>query len=91
MLKYLGGDILSKILRTLVITDDTERIATFVNYIGALDVYFKPKRNDVFDRHKFRQMKLEEGESIAAYLTRWKSQGKFCNYANYNFDLAPKM
>ncbi|XP_044765401.1 uncharacterized protein LOC123321732 [Coccinella septempunctata] len=46
----------------------------------AMDSYFSPKTNTVYERYIFRSIKQVQGESMEQFITKLKEQGKNCNY-----------
>jgi len=45
-----------------------------------LNEHFKPKSNVAFERHIFRQIRQNEGETMAQYVTRLRLQAKNCGF-----------
>jgi hypothetical protein len=52
-------------------TDDEYEIA-----LKILDEYFSPKANIPYERHVFRQMKQEDGETLDQFILKLKNQAK---------------
>ena len=50
--------------------------ADYPTAVTALDIYFKTKRNDTYERHAFRQLYQAEGESTVQFVTRLRIQAK---------------
>lgn len=48
--------------------------------LTALENYFKPAKNVLFQRFYFRSQKQEEGEPIDAYVTKLREKAASCNY-----------
>lgn len=48
----------------------------------ALDNYFSPKANTVYERYIFRSIKQKPGETMEQFITKLKQQGKNCNYTD---------
>lgn len=44
--------------------------------------HFKPQMNKTFERHVFRSMAQQNGESIAQYVTKLRKQAKYCGFAD---------
>ncbi|KAK2578707.1 hypothetical protein KPH14_012663 [Odynerus spinipes] len=42
--------------------------------------YFKPKTNVAYERHIFRQIRQNEGETMTQYVTRLRQQAKNCGF-----------
>lgn len=55
--------------------------------MDALNAYFSPKTNTVYERYVFRSFKKEQGECIEQFVTKLREQGKHCN----NTDLDDKI
>ncbi|XP_042210032.1 uncharacterized protein LOC121857821 [Homarus americanus] len=89
LIRLYGGKKLKEIMKTLrpaILTDKKE--PTYKTMRIALDEYFSEKTNEVFERHKFRMLAQEVGESTHNYVTRLRTQGAKCNFDNYNLDQA---
>ncbi|KAG7154983.1 hypothetical protein Hamer_G015572 [Homarus americanus] len=89
LFRFYGGKKLKEIMKTLrpaKPTDQTE--PTYKRMRTAFDEYFSEKTNKAFERHKFRMLALEVGESTHNYVTRLHTQGAKCNFDNYNLDTA---
>ncbi|KAG7174640.1 hypothetical protein Hamer_G015775 [Homarus americanus] len=89
LIRFYGGKKLKEIMKTLhpaIPTDKKE--PTYKTMRIALDEYFSEKTNKVFERHKFRMLAQEVGESTHNYVTRLRTQGAKCNFDNYNLDQA---
>jgi hypothetical protein len=56
-------------------TDDEYEIA-----LKILDEYFSPKANVPYERHVFRQMKQEDGETVDQFVVKLRNQAKNCSY-----------
>ena len=48
--------------------------------IKAFKEYCTPRKNILYERHKFWTLEQQEGETIHAYLTRLKVQIEHCDY-----------
>ena len=75
ILLYQGGSELCKIYKTL--NDDKD---TFEDAKTHLNTYFTAKKNVTYERHKLRQRKQNENESIAVYITELKHLAKHCKF-----------
>ena len=58
-------------------TDDEYEIA-----LKILDEYFSPKANVPYERHVFRQMKQEDGETVDQFVVKLKNQAKNCSFGD---------
>ena len=83
ILLYTGGEELRKIHATL--NDDG---ATYEATIGKLDAHFATKINISCERHHFRVINQEAGESIKSYVTRLREAAQNCEFQNYSIDAA---
>lgn len=54
---------------------------TYEHASAKLDAYFKPALNTVYERHVFRQMCPQQGETMLQFVTRLKQQAKNCDFA----------
>lgn len=48
--------------------------------LDALEAYFKPARNVIYERYVFSCCKQEEGESIDNFVTRLREKATTCDY-----------
>ncbi|KAK7105707.1 hypothetical protein V1264_012941 [Littorina saxatilis] len=55
---------------------------TCAHTLKAFSDYFTPKQNPVFERHLFRQMNKEEGESTLQFVTRLRQQAEHCGFGD---------
>ena len=58
--------------------------------LKAFKDYCQPRKNILYEWHKFWNLKQEEGESVDAYNTRLKIQIDHCNYAREGWPEADK-
>ena len=47
-----------------------------------LSQYFAPRKNTSYNRHKFRQEKQKEGETVAQFVTRLRQLAALCDFDN---------
>ena len=47
-----------------------------------LDAYFSPKANVPYERHVFRQMKQEDGETIDQFVIKLRHQAENCDFGD---------
>ena len=99
-LLYCGGKELTRIHKTLegsrvlTVVDNSTNPATtthFTEYdasINVLNNYFAPKRNDTFERHKFRSTNQMDDESTLAYITRLRELASTCSFDTYSTEAA---
>lgn len=89
LFRFYGGKKLKDILKTLTPEIPPGQVEpTYKTTKIALDEYFIQKTNKVFERHKFRMLSQENGESTHDYVTRLRIQGVKCNFDEYNLDKA---
>ena len=50
--------------------------------MGTTVVYFKPAVNSVYERHVFRQLCPQHGETMMQFSTRLKQQAKLCDFGD---------
>ena len=53
---------------------------TYQDTIAALDEYFRPRINPIFEIHQFMQVKQREDETIDAFVSRLRSAAKNCDF-----------
>lgn len=63
----------------LNLTAEQQRDITTI--LEALEAYFKPARNVIYERYVFGCCKQEEGESIDNFVTRLREKAATCDYA----------
>ncbi|KAL1378824.1 hypothetical protein pipiens_015325 [Culex pipiens pipiens] len=84
---HLGGPQLQKVFRSLDGTEDfPEELVEKPWYdaaIDKLDAYFKPRRQDVLERHKLRNMKQAPNERFAHFVLRLRQQMQDCGFEKY--------
>lgn len=84
---HLGGPQLQKVFRSLDGTEDfPEELVEKPWYDAAiekLDAYFKPRRQDVLERHKLRNMKHAPNERFAHFVLRLRQQMQDCGFEKY--------
>ncbi|KAI8512669.1 hypothetical protein Bbelb_093080 [Branchiostoma belcheri] len=57
--------------------DDTKK---YGETVGVLDAYFIPKSNVAFERHMFRQVRQQDGETIDDLVCRLKQKASTCDF-----------
>ncbi|XP_048482951.1 uncharacterized protein LOC125489811 [Plutella xylostella] len=80
-LLLLGGTGLQDIFYNLpcasAVTPETDEFQVAVE---ALDNFFRPKQNKTFERHVFRLIKQDEGESFEKFLVKLRDQASKCKF-----------
>lgn len=83
-LLHLGGPQLQEIAfglpGALVDCDVATNNDVFKTLIDALDNHFAPQQNSCFERHVFKNMRLEEGEDLSKFLMRCRAQANKCSF-----------
>lgn len=59
----------------------------YVLAVAALSKHFSPKLNVPFERHVFRQLRQEEGESMSAFVAKLRKQAKNCDFKDLDDQL----
>ncbi|XP_055527538.1 uncharacterized protein K02A2.6-like [Wyeomyia smithii] len=79
---HLGGPQLQKVFSSLEGTDDFPSVVLEKRWydlaIERLDAYFKPRRQDVLERHRLRCMKQGPNERFSHYVLRLRQQPRDC-------------
>lgn len=81
LLLGLAGEGVQDIHDTLVIAAAADGGPDiFVRTLNALNAYFQPQVNVPFERSVFRKCAMEDGESVALYVTRLKRLAASCDF-----------
>lgn len=75
LLLHCAGSDVQDVFFTLTVADEE-----FDTALEALTTYFAPMVNTSYNRHKFRQDRQQEGESVGQYTTRLRGLAKLCNF-----------
>lgn len=62
----------------LDLTDDQRKDVSAI--LGALEGYYKPTKNVIYERYFFGSCKQEDGESIDIFVTRLREKASTCDY-----------
>ncbi|XP_055607097.1 uncharacterized protein K02A2.6-like [Uranotaenia lowii] len=85
---HFGGPQLQRVYKSLEGTEDFPLVMLekpwYDTAIERLDAYFKPRRQDVLERHKLRSMKQGINESFAHYVLRLRQQLVDCGFEKYS-------
>ncbi|XP_055614912.1 uncharacterized protein K02A2.6-like [Toxorhynchites rutilus septentrionalis] len=88
---HFGGPQLQKVFKSLEGTEDFPLVMLDRNWydiaIDRLDAYFKPRQQNVLERHKLRKMKQESNESFAHFVLRLRQQLMDCGFEKYQRDI----
>lgn len=84
---HLGGPQLQKVFRSLEGTEDFPIVLLekpwYSRAVECLDAFFKPRRQEVLERHKLRTMKQGINERFSAYILRLRQQLADCGLDKY--------
>ncbi|XP_062542140.1 uncharacterized protein LOC134210131 [Armigeres subalbatus] len=88
---HFGGPQLQKVYKSLEGTEDFPLVMLEKRWydvaVDRLDAYFKPRCQDVLERHKLRNMKQGVHESFSHYLLRLRQQLRDCGFDKYSKDI----
>ena len=84
LLLYAAGSEVEKIFATL---DDTGDDKDFKTAMECLNKYFLPKKNLVYEIHKFRQAKQMPNESVDQFTTRLRHLASTCDFTNLSQEI----
>lgn len=78
----LGGSALQDIFYNLpgANIEPEENVDIYEVAVSKLDDYFLPKQNKTFERHIFRLIKQDEGESFEKFLIKLRNQATKCKF-----------
>jgi hypothetical protein len=79
VLLHLAGEEVQAIFATLENTGDD-----YATALDKLNTYFEPKHNLSYDRHVFRQLGQEQGETVNTFVTRLREAVKSCEFDKYS-------
>ncbi len=79
LLLYAAGNEVEKIFETL---SDVGEDKDYNKAVEKLNEYFSPKKNVLFETHKFRQLKQLTEETIDQYCTRLRQQAMICEFSS---------
>lgn len=69
------------------LTLTAEQCEDVIAILDALENYFKPKRNVIFERYVFGCCKQEEGEPIDSFVTRLREKAASCEFGGLKEEL----
>ena len=55
--------------------------------VRTLNVYFVTKLNEPYERHVFRSMTQQDGETVDQFIARLRKQAQNCNFNDPDFDI----
>ena len=84
ILLHVGGMRLQEVYFTLpdLTQDGWADLDAYEKAVKKLDAYFAPKVNEAYERHKFRKLKQQQGESVAHFVSKLRVQSDLCNFTN---------
>lgn len=92
---HLGGPQLQKVFSTLEGTEDFPLVMLEKRWydvaVDRLDAYFKPRKQDVLERHRLRSMKQEPNERFSHYVLHLRQQLKECGLEKYSQEVKSVM
>lgn len=84
LLLYCGGQRLREIFSSL---DNTGSADDYDGAITALDTHFNVTVNSTFQRHMFRKLVQDEGETLGHFAGRLRTASTGCEYANVDNEI----
>jgi hypothetical protein len=82
----LAGLSLRRIVKGLVVGSPGEGSNEYMALTDAILAHFRPSVNTTSERHRFRQMKQDEHESVTAFVGRLRSKVELCDFASTAVD-----
>ena len=79
LLLFAAGNEVDRIFATL---SDVGEDKDYKKAVEKLNEYFSPKKNILFETHKFRQLKQMSEETIDQYCTRLRQQAMICEFSS---------
>lgn len=83
--RVMGSECRHIYKHNLSITAEQEKDAEAI--LDALEEYFKPARNVIFERYVFGNCKQDESEPIDAFITRLREKAASCEYGELRDEL----
>ncbi|XP_063391875.1 uncharacterized protein LOC134677371 [Cydia fagiglandana] len=84
-LLHVGGlalqDIYYNIPDEVVSEEEKDKVDVYKSTIKKLDGFFLPHQNKTYERHLFRQLKQEQGETFEKFLVRLRRQSNKCKFS----------
>ena len=78
LLTYGGGELHRLFMTLPVLEDKTSDV--YETAIAALDDNFAPQNNSLYERHKFRQIRQTDGQTVDGFIMALRSQLRFCGF-----------
>ena len=83
----LAGLSLRRIVKGLVVDIPTgDGADEYKALTDAIRAYFRPAVNTTAERHKFRQMRQQDHESVTAFMGRLRTKVELCDFASTSVD-----
>ena len=87
-LLYCAGERVREIFNSLPVLTKLEDEDDYQLAVRMLEGYFHPKKNVVFERHKFFIETMHATETTASYIVRLRKLAKTCQFEQYNAEQA---
>ena len=84
-----AGKYAREIYKTLQWAEDGDKMK-FDKVQKAFRDYCQPRKNVLYERHKFWNLQQDEGETVDAYITRLRLQADYCDYDKEGWPAAVK-
>jgi transposase InsO family protein len=84
LLSAVGRDCY-RVYENLALTEEERK--TTKTIIKALDEYFEPKRNTIYERFVFNSAKQEDGEKVDEYVNRLRQLASTCDFKDLSDEL----
>ena len=59
----------------------------FEKTVHTLNAYFVSKLNEPYERHAFRSMAQQDGETVGQFIARFRKQAQNCNFPTPDIDI----
>ena len=82
LLLHLAGPDVQDLYETLVALEGEEGKDAYDITVGRLNNYFAPKSSKTFERHLFRKIIQQAGETCDQFLTRLRQQAAKCEFVD---------
>ena len=79
LLLHSAAEAVQEIFETLANTGEAK---DYEKAVKALNNYFIPKVNSIYQNHLFRSMEQQDGETVAQFVTRLRQVVKDCDYGD---------
>ena len=90
LLLHFAGPAIQDIFETLTEPDPAVE-DRFDRTVAMLDAHFKVDKNVPFERHRFRQMTPNAGETSDQFISRLRQQAQHCDFQDLNDQLRDQL